>query len=59
VGGPAHVRSYATVKAIKKIPLIKVEIILFLLTYMFNRIQARSPATMVAKTASIVVGGGQ
>jgi hypothetical protein len=32
---------------------------LFLLTYMLNQIQARPPATMVAKTASIVVGGGQ
>jgi hypothetical protein len=29
------------------------------MTYMFNRIQARPPETMVAKMASIVVDGGQ
>jgi hypothetical protein len=26
---------------------------------MFNQIRARPPATMVAETASLVVGGGQ
>jgi hypothetical protein len=33
VGGLAHVHSYAAVEAIKKIPLIKEEIKLFVLTY--------------------------
>jgi hypothetical protein len=37
----------------------KVEINLFLLTSVFNQIWARPPATMVAETASIVIGGGQ
>jgi len=36
-----------------------VEINLFLLISMFNRIQARPLVTMVAETASIVIGGGQ
>jgi len=38
---------------------MNVEINLFMFTSMFNRIQAHPPATMVAETASIVVGGGQ
>jgi len=32
---------------------------LFMFTSIFNRIRARPPATMVAETASIVVGGSQ
>ena len=32
---------------------------LFMFTSIFYRIRARPPATMVAETASIVVGGGQ
>jgi hypothetical protein len=39
--------------------LINVEINLFTSTSIFNRFMARLPATMVAKTVSIVVGGGQ
>ena len=35
-----------------------VDINIFLLTSMFIRIRARPPATMVAKTASLVVDGG-
>ena len=37
--------------------MYKINKIMF--TSMFNRIRARPPATMVAKTASLVVGGGQ
>jgi hypothetical protein len=39
--------------------VLRVEINLFMLTSMFNRIRALSPATMVAETASLVVGGSQ
>jgi hypothetical protein len=38
---------------------MNVEINLFTSTFMFNQIRARPLATMVAKTASIVVGGSQ
>jgi hypothetical protein len=36
---------------------IKIEIIIFMYTSILNQIWARSLATMVAETASIVVGG--
>jgi hypothetical protein len=57
-GSLAHVCSKATVKATELILKIKVENYICWSTSMFNHIQACPLATMVAKTASIVVGGG-
>jgi hypothetical protein len=56
LGGLAHVCSKAAVKAIELILIIEVEINICMSTSMFNHIRACPPATMVAETASIVVG---
>ncbi len=55
VGGLAHVRSDANVEAIWLIQLINVKISLFMSTAMINWNRSHPPATMVAKTASLLV----
>jgi hypothetical protein len=59
VGGLVHTFAVAAIKGFCLNHLINVEINLFTSTSIFNRFMARLPATMVAKTVSIVVGGGQ
>ena len=61
VGGLVHTFSVATIKRLCLIHYINVAINLFSSTSMsmFNRILARPPATMVAKSAAIVVVRGR